>query len=170
MELQIRNSTPQDIDSIFKFYKFATDFQKAKSVVSWPEFDRKLIEQELKEHRQWKMVAGRDIACVWATTFDDPDIWEERNEDPAVYIHRIATNPDFRGQNLVRYIVHWAVEYAIANNKNFVRLDTVGENKGLIEHYTRCGFEFLGLKKLSDTSGLPAHYDKATVSLFELKL
>lgn len=49
MELQIRNSTPQDIDSIFKFYKFATDFQKAKSVVSWPEFDRKLIEQELKE-------------------------------------------------------------------------------------------------------------------------
>ena len=170
MELQIANCTPNDIDTIFKFYKMATDFQKAKSVVHWPEFDPKLIEQELEENRLWKIISGQDIACIWATAFDDPDIWEERNDDPAVYIHRIATNPDFRGRNLVNHIVNWAIGYAAANNKKFIRLDTVGENKGLIAHYTKCGFDFLGLKKLRNTSGLPAHYDKATVSLFELKL
>ncbi len=139
-------------------------------MVYWPEFDRKLIEQELEERRQWKMVVDQCIGCVWATTFDDPDIWEERNEDPAVYIHRIATNPHFRGKNLVQYIVNWAIEYAIANNKDFVRLDTVGENKGLIEHYTKCGFDFLGLKKLCNTADLPAHYHNATVSLFEIRV
>jgi len=170
MELQIQNSALHDIDSIFKFYRIATDFQKAKSMVYWPEFDRKLIEQELEGNRQWKMIAGQDIACVWATTFDDPDIWEERNDDPAVYIHRIATNPNFRGKNLVNTIVNWSIEYAIANNKKFVRLDTVGENKGLIDHYTKCGFDFLELKKLRNTAGLPAHYDNASVSLFEIKL
>ena len=170
MEPQIANSTPNDIDSIFKFYRIATDFQKAKNIVYWPEFDRKLIELELEENRQWKMMVDQDIACVWATTFDDPDIWEEKNADPAVYIHRIATNPDFKGRNLVQYIVSWAVEYAIANHKKFIRLDTVGENKGLIAHYTKCGFDFLGLKKLRNTAGLPAHYDNATVSLFEIKL
>lgn len=170
MELQIQNSALHDIDSIFKFYRIATDFQKAKSMVYWPEFDRKLIEQELEENRQWKMIAGQDIACVWATTFDDPDIWEERNDDPAVYIHRIATNPNFRGKNLVNNIVNWSIEYAIANNKKFVRLDTVGENKGLIDHYTKCGFDFLGLKKLCNTADLPAHYHNATVSLFEIRV
>ncbi|MNI20992.1 hypothetical protein D3C73_744920 [compost metagenome] len=66
--------------------------------------------------------------------------------------------------------MNWSIEYAIANNKKFVRLDTVGENKGLIDHYTKCGFDFLELKKLRNTAGLPAHYDNASVSLFEIKL
>jgi hypothetical protein len=47
-------------------------------------------------------------------------------------------------------------------------MDTVGDNSGLINHYTRCGFEFLGLLKLRNTEGLPAHYDNATLSLFQI--
>jgi hypothetical protein len=39
---------------------------------------------------------------------------------------------------------------------------------GLINHYTKCGFEFLGLSKLSNTINLPAHYQNATVSLFQI--
>ena len=54
------------------------------------------------------------------------------------------------------------------NGKKYVRLDTVGDNKGLIKHYTSCGFDFLGLFKLKNTAGLPPHYHNATVSLFEL--
>jgi hypothetical protein len=34
------------------------------------------------------------IACVWAVTFNDPEIWKN-DQDAAIYIHRIATNPDF---------------------------------------------------------------------------
>jgi hypothetical protein len=44
------------------------------------------------------------IACVWAITFNDAEIWEER----AIYIHRIATHSDFRGHNFVKIIVDWA--------------------------------------------------------------
>jgi ribosomal protein S18 acetylase RimI-like enzyme len=110
------------------------------------------------------------IACIWATTFNDPQIWEEKNDDPSVYIHRIATNPDFRGQNLVGQIVNWVKNYAVENQKNYVRMDTVGDNPGLIKYYTKCGFDFLGLLKLKNTTGLPAHYHNATVSLFQMTL
>jgi hypothetical protein len=48
---------------------------------------------------------NNEIACVFATTFSDPLIWEKRDTDPSVYIHRIATNPNFRGNNLVAAIV-----------------------------------------------------------------
>jgi ribosomal protein S18 acetylase RimI-like enzyme len=168
--MNIINSTINDINEIFRLYKIATDFQKTRFSVHWPEFDRKLIETEILENRQWKIVANDKIACVWATTFDDPQIWEERNEDPSVYIHRIATNPDFRGQNLVGQIVEWVKIYAEENQKQFVRMDTVGDNPGLINYYTKCGFDFLGLLKLKNTEGLPAHYDNATVSLFQMKL
>jgi len=49
-------------------------------------------------------------------------------------------------------------------------MDTVGENTGLINYYTKCGFEFLGLLKLQNTEGLPAHYNNATVSLFQIEV
>jgi ribosomal protein S18 acetylase RimI-like enzyme len=170
MALQIHNSNINDIDDIFRLYKVATDFQKTKFAFHWPEFDRNLIETEISENRQWKIVADGKIACVWATTFNDPQIWEEKNEDPSVYIHRIATNSDFRGQNLVGQIVEWAKIYAKENQKQFVRMDTVGDNKGLINYYTKCGFDFLGLLKLKNTEGLPAHYKNATVSLFQIAI
>jgi RimJ/RimL family protein N-acetyltransferase len=170
MNFQIQNSNSNDTDEIFRLYKIATDFQKTRFTSHWPEFDRELIETEILENRQWKIVAEGKIACVWATTFNDPQIWEERNEDPAVYIHRIATNPDFRGQNLVGKIVEWAKNYAKENQKQYIRMDTVGYNLGLINYYTRCGFDFLGLLKLKNTGGLPAHYENATVSLFEIEV
>jgi len=166
--MKIQNSTHNDIEEIFRLYKIATDFQKTKFIVHWPEFERSLVETEIEENRQWKIVINGQIACVWAITFSDPQIWEERNNDPAVYIHRIATNPDFRGQNLVQKIVEWSKQYALATHKKFIRLDTVGDNPGLISYYTKCGFDFLGLLKLKNTEGLPAHYDNATVSLFQL--
>jgi hypothetical protein len=64
--------------------------------------------------------------------------------------------------------VQWAKEYAQQTQKKYVRLDTIGENHGLIAHYTACGFTYLGLTRLTDTAGLPSHYHNATVSLFEL--
>jgi ribosomal protein S18 acetylase RimI-like enzyme len=167
---QLLPSTPADIDEIFRLYRLASAYQAAtaKATVVWPDFDREMVAQELAEGRQWKLVVGDTIACVWAITFDDPQIWGAKNADPAIYIHRIATNPDFRGQGFVATIVQWAKEYAQQNQKKYVRLDTIGENHGLIAHYTACGFTYLGLSALTDTAGLPAHYHNATVSLFEL--
>lgn len=168
--MNIQNSTFQDTEEIFRLYTLATNFQKTKLSVHWPQFESSLIETEIAENRQWKIVIDDQVACVWATTFTDPQIWEERNEDPAVYIHRIATNPDFRGQNFVLHIVAWAKQYARDNGKQYVRLDTVGNNLGLIALYTKCGFDFLGLLKLRNTDGLPAHYHDAAVSLFQVAL
>ena len=100
--MEIQNCTAKDIDEIFRLYAIASAYQKAKqTVVVWPVFERQLVEKEIAEHRQWKLLMNHEIACVWATTLSDAQIWEERNTDKAVYIHRIATNPNFRGQNFV---------------------------------------------------------------------
>lgn len=165
--ITIQNSTIADMDEIFRLYKIATDFQKSKFFVHWLQFKRELIETEIAESRQWKMMIGTRTACVWATTFSDPQIWGKRDNDPAIYIHRIATNPEFGGNNLVAKIVKWAEQYAYKNAKEYIRMDTVGENYGLIEHYKKCGFEYLGYFKLDSTEGLPEHYTLADVCLFE---
>ena len=169
--MQIQRSTTTDIDGIFKLYDIAVAYQKERFHLHWPSFDRSMVEAEIADGNQWKIVADDgSVACVFATAFDDPLIWREKNTDPAVYIHRIATNPDWRGQNFVAHIIEWAKKYAAENGKNFLRLDTVGDNKKLTEHYVKSGFHFLGIVQLTDTAALPSHYHNAAVSLFELPL
>jgi hypothetical protein len=169
--MTIINSKPHDIAEIFRLYTVASEYQKTKkTVVVWPDFDRTLIETEIAEQRQFKLMLDKKMACVWAVTFTDAAIWEERNRDAAVYIHRIATNSDFRGRNFVETIVAWAKAYAKENNKRFVRLDTLGNNTKLIAHYTKAGFKFLGMFDLSNTDSLPLHYNEAPVCLFEIDL
>ncbi len=169
--MTIENSTHEDIDEIFKLYKIASDYQRSKkSVVVWPEFDRAMVFSEITENRQFKLILDNPIACVWAITFSDEQIWEERNTDASVYIHRIATNPDFRGHNFVGIIVDWARVYAKEHQKRYIRLDTIGDNKGLIKHYTNSGFDFLGLFELKNVDSLPSHYKEGPASLFQIDL
>ena len=168
--MNIQNSTINDHAFIFELYEIATAYQKERYEVSWPSFDPQMVTSEILENRQFKLLIDGQIACVWAITYDDPLIWEEKNIDPSIYIHRIATNPNFRGQNFVKIIVDWAKAFAKKEHKNYIRLDTVGENIKLISHYTKCGFDFVGLLKLKNTKDLPAHYHNATVSLFEIQI
>ena len=169
--MKIQNCTLEDIDEIFRLYKIASDYQKAKkTVVVWPNFKKSLITNELLEKRQWKMVENDYILCIWAITYNDEQIWEEKSKDPAIYIHRIATNPNFRGNNAVAKIVSWAKKHAKQKNKRFIRLDTLGNNVKLIKHYKNAGFDFLGMYKLKNTDKLPEHYHTAPVCLFQIDL
>ena len=146
------------------------EFQKTKKiVVVWPEFDRSLVETELREGRQYKIMEGEKVAAVFAITDQDEEIWQEKNRDSAVYIHRIATNPEFRGQKFVKLIADWAIDYAKENQIDLVRLDTLDRNEGLIKVYTGAGFEFLGMFDVKDAHNLPEHYQRGLqVALFEI--
>lgn len=171
MSYTIEKSTLEDLPEIFSRYRDAAAFQRTKKkVVVWPNFDPALVEKEILEGRQWKLVQDNRICCVWAIAFNDPQIWEERDKDPAVYIHRIATHPAARGQQMVKKIVEWAISYAQKKKKTHLRLDTLGNNTRLIEYYQIAGFDFLGMFPIKNTEGLPEHYHTAPVCLFEIKL
>ncbi|SMG29376.1 Acetyltransferase (GNAT) family protein [Marivirga sericea] len=165
---QIENSTVKDINEILHLYQDAREYQYKKESVVWPNIPISMITQEIIDKHQWKLIINGKIAGIWATTFQDPLIWEDRNVDPSVYLHRIALNPDFRGQKIVKEIIEWSKIFAKSEEKQFIRLDTVGENQGLIKYYTSCGFDYLGMVNLKDTSSLPAHYAKAPVCLFQM--
>ena len=169
--MTITFSTQQDIPEIFRLYRLATDLQKVKFPENqWPKFNPELIATEVAEQRQFKLLIGNQIACVWAITYLDPQIWEEKDNDVSLYIHRIATNPEFRGNNLVKQIANWAKAFAKESNLAFIRMDTCGHNQKLIDHYSHCGFEFLGTRKLKNPTGLPSHYHHADVCYFEIQL
>jgi ribosomal protein S18 acetylase RimI-like enzyme len=183
--MKIENSGLEDLDTIFRLYDEGTAYQKLVAKKHWQGFDRAIIANEIREKRQWKIMAAvpsgtgeeavpsstrEEVACVFAIAFSDPFIWQEKDKDPAVYIHRIATNPLFRGNGFVKHIVAWAKEYARDNEKYFIRMDTGSGNEKLNNYYTSCGFTYLGITELRDTGYLPAHYRGGASSLFELEV
>ena len=165
----ITNSTYDDLEAIFELYDAAIEFQNTVFNKQWQGFERSLVETEIREGRQWKIIIDEKIACIFAITFNDPLIWKEKDHDPAIYIHRIVTNPEFRGGAFVKHIAKWARGYARGINKKYIRMDTWGDNLKLREYYVSCGFEYLGLTVMEDTEGLPSHYEGISLSLFEIK-
>ncbi len=159
--------TSADVERIAEMYSLATQYMRSKNQVAWPQFSHSLITEAIKENRQWKIDINTEIACIWTITFEDPLIWKNSSNDKALYIHRIATHPNFRGRNLVKTLMDWANAYCRKQQLRCIRMDTVGNNAGLIKHYGKLGFEFLGLHTLDETDSLPAHYKDGPVCLFE---
>ncbi len=167
--MQIQNSTISDFKRIFELYDAAVEFQKTVFNKQWQGFEASLVNQEIAENRQWKIVIDGEIACIFAITLNDFSIWKEKDKNDSIFIHRIVTNPTFRGANFVQHIAVWAKEYAISIGRTYVRMDTWGDNEKLIAYYQKCGFDFLGVIT-PDYNGLPKHYEGITLSLFEIKV
>ncbi len=167
MEKQILNSTLADIETLYAFYDEAIAYQTKVFHKHWVGFERSLVEREIAENRQFKILVDGEIACIFLITFNDAVIWKEKENNRSIYLHRIVTTAKFKGQGFVNDIVAWAKQYCKENGKDFIRMDTWGDNPKLKEYYVGCGFRFLEIMTLDNTEGLPKHYT-GTLALFEI--
>ena len=168
--IQVVNSTPSDIDTIFDFYDLAIEHQKKVSPKQWQGFNRDLVQQEIAENRQYKILVDGEVAAIFALTYSDPQIWLGKDGEAAIYIHRIVTHPDYRGYGFVKVIVEWAKEFSKTTLLDYIRMDTWADNERLLKYYTGCGFNHVGEIRIGADSGLPKHYEGITLNLFEIKL
>ena len=168
--MEVRRTRPEERDQILDLYAHASALQRSKGQVTWPQIDAALVDLEIREGRQWQIRLDGQMACVWVVAYEDPQIWGKLDADPSVYLHRIATHPDFRGRKMVGHVVQWARQHAAEEGRTHVRLDTVGNNAALIRLYTGHGFDFLGAEDLEDVEGLPGHYADGPCLRFEIVL
>jgi DNA-binding MarR family transcriptional regulator/ribosomal protein S18 acetylase RimI-like enzyme len=161
------NCQMADVPTILRLYDQAIAYQKTVFHKQWLGFDPAMIEAEVRENRQWKGLVGGEVACIFAVSFSDAQFWGELDREPAIYLHRIVTNPAFRGGGYVGHIVDWAKPYAQQLGKAYVRLDTWGDNQKLIDYYVAHGFEYLKTIELGQLVGLPKHY-QGTLALFQM--
>lgn len=168
--IEFINSTTHDIEAIFELYDAAIAHQKAVSNMHWLPFDVQMVKAEVEESRQWKIMVDGRIACVFVTAYTDAAIWGEKDREPSVYLHRIVTNPEFRGRNFVGAIVEWAKQHGHTLGKKLLRLDTWAENLKLKEVYLRNGFQFLGNAAPADPTSLPSHYSGIMLGFYEIEI
>lgn len=168
--IQVLNSSQSDIDTIFEFYDLAIAHQKKVSPKQWQGFDRELVKEEIADNRQYKILVDGKVVAIFAVTYNDPQIWLGKDEEAAVYIHRIVTHPEYRGYGFVKVIIDWAKEYSKSKPLDYIRMDTWADNERLLKYYTGCGFNHVGSIEIAPNSGLPKHYEGITLNLFEIEL
>lgn len=168
--IAIVTAEPSDFAAVFELYDKAIEFQKTVFDKQWLGFDADLVNREISEGRLWKILDGGDVACIYSLAYEDPIIWGEGSDIEAMYIHRIVTNPEFRGRGYVRKIVDWAREHAAEKGLRYIRMDTWADNLKLKEYYVGCGFEWKGTVSPEDSPTMPAHYRGIQLGLFEMDL
>ena len=168
--MRFETATASDFDTIFKLYDQAIEFQKTVFDKQWLGFDADLVNREIAEGRLRKIVEDGVVACIYSLAYEDPIIWGTESSLAAMYIHRIVTNPDFRGRGYVRAIVDWSREHAAENDLRYIRMDTWADNLKLKEYYVGCGFEWKGTVSPEDSPTMPAHYRGIQLGLFEMDL
>ena len=169
--MKIVNSELTDLPVISQLFDAAIRYQEKNGYEVWPRFSEELIVAEIDEQKHWKITEGNNVYCIFSVLYNDPIIWGmEKDLDHAVYLHRIAVHPEFKGKSCMKIIKAWAIEHAREKKKKFVRMDTWGRNENLRNYYIRCGFPYIGQQYLTQTEGLPQHYGGSELSLFEIKV
>ena len=164
-----RQSSPDDIPEICELFDAAIAFQKQKFGKHWHGLKEELLLAEIRDGLHWKIMEGDQIAAFFSIALTDALVWDERDADPAIYLHRIVTNPAFRGRGYVPLITDWAETYGRETGLTFVRLDTDRDNTRLNAYYQECGYRFCGIKTFHDLDNpeIPKHYFGAGLSLYE---
>tara|TARA_B100000929_G_scaffold192180_1_gene152248 strand:+ start:108 stop:608 length:501 start_codon:yes stop_codon:yes gene_type:complete len=72
-----------------------------------------------------------------------PIEWLSKTENN-IYIHRLATHPDFWGQGYAQKLMDFAEDYARKNHFESVRLDTFSQNERNQRFYESRGYKKLG--------------------------
>src|SRR4029078_2530689 len=109
--MEILPAVSNDTSRIFDLYDKAIAFQQTVFDKTWISFAPEQVANDIAEQRLWKIVDNGQIANIFSITYSDPILWGERSNAPAMYIHRIVTDPEVRGRGYVQSITEWAKQH-----------------------------------------------------------
>lgn len=169
-DFTIFNTTRDDLDIILWIFQQAIDLQGKSGYKVWEGIDKITLLKDIDNGHQYKIVKDSKVLCIFSVQYKDPFIWRERDQDDAIYLHRVVVNPDYKGQKQFLKVLNWAKEVAEERNLRFVRMDTWADNEKIIEYYKSFGFEFFENYTTADTPELPVHNRNLNVALLEIDL
>jgi ribosomal protein S18 acetylase RimI-like enzyme len=169
-DFKIVNTTNGDLDKILWFFEQAMEMQGKNGYKVWSGIDKTALEKDIENGLQYKIVRDNDILCIFSIQHNDPFIWRYRDQNDAIYLHRIVVNPNFKGQRQFEKVLNWTKQFAGQKNLKFVRMDTWADNEKIIDYYKSFGFEFIENYKTTNTPELPIQNRNLNVALLEMVL
>ncbi len=140
----ITNTSNDDFDVICHLFDEAIKYQQRNHYPAWPTYDQKFLLSDIENKKQFKIVQDDQISCIFSICYSDRIIWRGRDDKRALYLHRIVTNPVFKGNELFKEVLSWAKMHAVEKGLDFIRMDTWADNPSIIKYYKQFGFDVVG--------------------------
>lgn len=169
-DFRIVNTTKEDLDAIMWLFEQAMDLQGKNGYKVWNGIDKMALEKDIENELQYKIVSNNDILCIFSIQHNDPFIWRDKDQNDAIYLHRIVVNPNFKGQRQFEKVLDWAKQFGWQKNLKFIRMDTWADNEKIIDYYKSFGFEFIEYYRTANTPELPIQNRDLNVALLEMGL
>jgi GNAT superfamily N-acetyltransferase len=167
---KIENTSEADLEFIYRMFEEAMLFHKRNNYPVWKGYDKSILQREIKEKLQYKILIGDKISLVFSAIYSDKYLWHEKEKDDAIYLHRIVVNPEFRGLKLFTHVFHWAINDAKKRGRKYLRLDTWGDNPKMINYYQMFGFRFVENYLTPDDHELPIPHRNLFLALLEYEI
>lgn len=168
--MTIENTTISDLPTIEWLFSQAMMLQGKNGYKVWANIDYDALKKDIALRLQYKIVSNGEIICIFSVQYSDPFIWQERDQEDAIYLHRIVVNPSHKGQKQFSHVLEWAKQHARERQLRYVRMDTWAENQKIIDYYLSFAFRFLGNYRTGDEPELPIQNRNLNVALLELDL
>ena len=101
-DIKIENTTKNDRDDVIWLFEQAMEQQGKNGYRVWNEIDIPGLEKDIENQLQYKIVHNNHILCIFSIQYNDPFIWCDKDQDDAIYLHRIVVHPAFKGQKQLK--------------------------------------------------------------------
>jgi ribosomal protein S18 acetylase RimI-like enzyme len=167
--MEVLNTEMGDLNLIFRLFEHSIAYQEKKGYPAWKNYDKNAIVRDIQNKNQYKILIDSIPAIVFSVCYADKLLWRDRDQQDAIYLHRIVVNPDCKGQQLFGNIMDWAILHAQQKGLSYLRMDTWAANPTLIKYYERFGFSFIENFTTPDSEELPVHNGNLVLALLEYK-
>lgn len=166
--MKIVPTLKEDFETILWLFDEAMKLRNRQDYIVWKAIDQKKLAEDIVHKMQYKIIKDDKIICIFSIQFNDRFIWRNRDQNDAIYLHRVVTHPHFKGQRLFQTVLNWTISYAKTHDLKYVRLDTIAKNTQLRNYYLSYDFRYLETYRTPNIAELPLQNRDVDLALYEL--
>lgn len=167
----VERAEPDDIHEIMRLLVNTAEWLLSKGSTQWNALLRGEDSHNTPEavnrgdvylFRDSRVAAGMVILLPEPNDWDR-ELWGDRvNEQPAIYVHRLAINREYAGRGIGREMMKWVESAVPTLGRSVIRLDCIESNPVLNAFYSGLGYEWIGTA--SNANGDLNKYEKRVSS------
>jgi ribosomal protein S18 acetylase RimI-like enzyme len=155
----IRFAVQDDIAAVTGLLRRVVPLMRAAGNLQWDERypDAAVFELDVVRKQLWVAEIGGTIAGMATIVTDREPEYAQAGwdiEQPAVTVHRLAVDPEFRGAGVAMALMRKAEEVSAERGISVVRTDTSAENTVAQKLFLKLGYVLAGEIRLSYRPGL----------------
>ena len=166
--VHIINTTPEDLPLVYWLFDQAILYQRQHGYPAWKGYEKNALSFEVEQLLQYKAVQYHHVLAIFSISYSDPATWGEWDTGNALFLHRIITHPQFKGQRVFGKVREWALQKAREKGLDYIRIDTWTDNPTIIAFYKDYGFHIVAAHVTPDSPELPAQNRNLRVTLMQL--